>query len=218
MSHGNARTTVHGRLLIVRRHQAGIPKADIAAAMGISRNSVSHWFDRYVSEGEAGLHDRFCRPRITPTRTSSELEQQVLELHRAQRRGQDWIGSELGLAPRTEGRILRRHQVPYLRELDRLSRALIRASKTTAVRYERDRPGELVHVNAGLPPARSISLWGEKIFTHNVPLCDLHPITLILVFVSPCVNNHGPQSCLSRRGEPPQCPVSNCGPAHIEAS
>jgi transposase InsO family protein len=147
MSHGNARTTVHGRLLIVKRHQAGMPKAHIAAAMGISRKCVSHWIARYESEGEAGLHDRSCRPHTTPTRTSPELEQQVLELRRDQRRGQDWIGPELGLAPRTVGRILRRHHVPYLRELDRITGVLIRASKTTAIRYERNRPGELVHMD-----------------------------------------------------------------------
>ncbi|WP_460668687.1 IS481 family transposase [Kocuria himachalensis] len=147
MSHGNARTTVHGRLLIVRRHQSGMPKAHIAAAMGVSRKCVSHWISRYETEGEAGLHDRSSRPHAVPTRTSPELEQQVLELRRTQRRGQDWIGPELELAPRTVGRILRRHQVPYLRELDRLTGALIRASKATAVRYERDRPGELVHMD-----------------------------------------------------------------------
>ena len=44
-------------------------------------------------------------------------------------------------------RILRRHQVPYLRECDPITGEVIRASKTTAVRYERDRPGELVHMD-----------------------------------------------------------------------
>jgi transposase InsO family protein len=147
MSHGNARTTVHGRLLIVQRHQAGVPKAHIAAAMGISRKCVATWITRYEHEGEAGLHDRSCRPHTTPTRTRPEVEQQVLALRRTTRRGQDWIGPELGLAPRTVGRILRRHQVPYLRELDRLTGAPIRVSKATAVRYERDQPGELVHMD-----------------------------------------------------------------------
>lgn len=148
MSHGNARTTVHGRLLIVQRHQAGMPKAHIAAAMGVSRKCVATWIARYEHEGEAGLHDRSCRPHTTPTRTRPEVEQQVLALRRTTRRGQDWLGPELGMAPRTVGRVLRRHRVPYLRELDRLTGAVIRASKATAVRYERDRPGELVHMDA----------------------------------------------------------------------
>ncbi len=147
MSHGNARTTFHGRLLIVQRDQAGMPKAHIAAAMGISRKCVATWIARYEHEGEAGLHDRSSRPHSTPTRTRPEVEQRVLELRASTRRGQDWLGPELGLAPRTVGRILRRHQIPYLRELDRLTGALIRASKTTTVRYERDRPGQLVHMD-----------------------------------------------------------------------
>lgn len=147
MSYGNARTTFHGRLLIVKRHQAGMPKAHIAAAMGVSRKCVATWIARYEHEGEAGLHDRSSRPHTTPTRTGSEVERRVLALRASTRRGQDWIGPELGLAPRTVGRILRRHQIPYLRELDRLTGQLIRASKATAVRYERDRPGELVHMD-----------------------------------------------------------------------
>jgi transposase InsO family protein len=71
----------------------------------------------------------------------------VLELRRVERRGQDWIGPELGLAPRTVAAILRRHHVPYLRECDPLTGEVIRASKTTAVRYERDHPGSLVHMD-----------------------------------------------------------------------
>lgn len=48
---------------------------------------------------------------------------------------------------RTVSRILRRHEVPYLRELDPMTGEVIRSSKQSAVRYERDRPGELVHMD-----------------------------------------------------------------------
>lgn len=147
MSHGNARLTVHGRRLIVERHRAGWKQAHIAAAMGVSRKCVKTWIDRYAAEGEAGLRDRSSRPHTTPRRTSIETEQQVVELRRTARRGQDWIGAELEVAPRTVARILRRHQVPYLRECDPMTGQVIRASKTTARRYERDRPGELVHMD-----------------------------------------------------------------------
>jgi hypothetical protein len=71
----------------------------------------------------------------------------VLELRHEKRRGQDWIGAELGLAPRTVSAILRRHHVPYLRECDPLTGEVIRASKTTAVRYEHPYPGSLVHMD-----------------------------------------------------------------------
>lgn len=147
MSHGSARLTVHGRLLIVQRHQQGWRQAHIAAAMGVSRKCVKTWLDRFASEGLEGLRDRSSRPHRTPTRTPDEIEGRVLELRRRERRGQDWLGPELGLPPRTVARILRRHRVPYLRECDPMTGEVIRASKETAVRYERARPGELVHMD-----------------------------------------------------------------------
>jgi transposase InsO family protein len=147
VSHGNARTSLYGRRLIVERHQAGWPQAHIARAMGVSRKCVKTWVDRYAAEGEAGLVDRSSRPHFMPTRTSPSVEQRVVELRRQERRGQDWIGSELGLSPRTVSRILRRHQLPYLHQCDPITGEVIRSSKVTAVRYERSRPGELVHMD-----------------------------------------------------------------------
>lgn len=147
MSHGNARTTFHGRLLIVERHRAGWAQAHIAKAMGVSRKCVKTWVDRYAAEGVAGLRDRSSRPRSSPRRTSAEVERRVVELRTSERRGQDWLGPELGVPARTVSRILRRHRVPYLRQLDPISGEVIRASKATATRYERDRPGELVHMD-----------------------------------------------------------------------
>jgi transposase InsO family protein len=147
MSHGSARLTVYGRLLIVQRHQQGWRQAHIAAAMGISRKCVKTWLDRYAAEGEQGLLTRSSRPHSMPTRTPVEVEQRVLDLRRRQRRGPDWIGAELSVPPRTVARILRRHGVPYLRECDPMTGEVIRASKATAIRYERSRPGELAHMD-----------------------------------------------------------------------
>ncbi|WP_433278476.1 DDE-type integrase/transposase/recombinase [Pseudonocardia xinjiangensis] len=93
------------------------------------------------------MRDRSSRPLSSSRRTSPQLEQQVVQLRRQTRRGQDWIGPELGVPARTVSRILRRQQLPYLRDCDPLTGQIIRASKTTAVRYERDQPGELVHMN-----------------------------------------------------------------------
>ena len=147
MSHANARLTVHGRLLIVQRRQAGMPKSHIAAAMGVSRGCVKKWVDRFDQEGLAGLHDRSSRPHCTPSKTSGEVEQQILELRRVERRGPDWIGAELGVPARTVSRVLARNDVPRLASLDPITGEVIRASKVTAVRYERERPGELVHMD-----------------------------------------------------------------------
>ena len=147
MSHRNARLTFHGRRLLVARVESGMPVAHVAKAMGISRQCAHRWVARFAAEGEAGLRDRSSRPRRCPTRTAPEVEQAVLAMRRAERRGQDWLGPELGLPARTVSRVLRRHQVPYLRECDPLTGEVIRASKATALRYERDRPGELVHMD-----------------------------------------------------------------------
>ena len=57
------------------------------------------------------------------------------------------LGPRVGVPARTVSRILRRHGVPYLRECDPITGEVIRSSKQTALRYERERPGELVHMD-----------------------------------------------------------------------
>ena len=147
MSHRNARTTVHGRKLIVARHRAGWRQAHIAAAMGISRKCVRTWIARYAVEGEAGLVDRSSRPHTSPTRTPAEVEDRIVELRDRERNGPDRIGAELGVPARTVSRVLARRGQPRLCELDPMTGQVIRSSKQTAVRYERSRPGELVHMD-----------------------------------------------------------------------
>ena len=148
MSHRNARLTVHGRRLLVDRVLArGMPVAHVAR----------RWGSR-VSARIAGLPGSTARVmsvcatgrrgRITcPPGPRAEIEQVVLAARVAHRRGQDWLGPELGVPARTVSRILRRHHVPRLAVCDPMTGEVIRASKTTAVRYERDRPGELVHMD-----------------------------------------------------------------------
>ena len=147
MSHRNARLTVHGRMLIVQRHRAGWKQAHIAAAMGVSRKCVKTWIERHEAEGEAGLENRSSRPHSMPTRATLEVEQSVLAARAEHRDGPDVLGPKVGVPARTVSRILRRHGVPYLRECDPMTGEVIRSSKATAVRYERDRPGELVHMD-----------------------------------------------------------------------
>ena len=148
MSHRNARLTFHGRLTLVRRvlDQKRKP-AHVAAELGVSRKTVYTWLDRYAAEGEDGLHERSSRPRSSPRRTSPEREQDVLDARRELRAGPEPIAEATGVPARTVSRILRRHAVPQLAECDPLTGERIRSSKATAVRYERDRPGELVHMD-----------------------------------------------------------------------
>jgi len=124
-----------------------MPVAHVAKAMGISRQCAHRWLARFDNEGPAGLHDRSSRPNTMPSRTAAAVETAVVAARLEHRRGQDWLGAELGVAPRTVSRILRRHNLPKLCECDPITGAVIRASKTTALRYERAAPGELAHMD-----------------------------------------------------------------------
>jgi transposase InsO family protein len=132
---------------VQRVREEGQAIAHVAKAMGVSRQCAHRWVARFDAEGDAGLEDRSCRPHTMPTRTSADTEQRVLDARDIHRKGQDWLGPELGVPARTVGRILRRHDRPRLCTLDPMTGEVIRSSKTTAVRYERDRPGELVHMD-----------------------------------------------------------------------
>ena len=147
MSHVNARLTVHGRRLIVDRVAAGRPVAHIAAELGVSRQTAYRWVRRFRAEGPAGLPDRSSRPRSSPTRTSAEREQAVLGARRSSRFGPLRVAALTGVPARTVSRILQRHGVPRLADCDPLTGAPIRTARTTANRYERARPGELVHLD-----------------------------------------------------------------------
>jgi transposase InsO family protein len=148
VSHRNARLNMRGRQLLVERVcEQGWAVAHAAKAQGVSRQCAHRWINRFRAEGEAGLRDRSSRPHHCPSQTPVEVEEAIVMKRREERRGQDWIGPEIGVPARTVSRVLRRHGVPYLRECDPLTGEVIRASKTTAIRYERDRPGELVHVD-----------------------------------------------------------------------
>jgi transposase InsO family protein len=82
-----------------------------------------------------------------PTRTPADVEARIVAARVERRRGQDWLAGELGVPARTISRVLRRHDLPRLCTLDPLTGEVIRSSKQTAVRYERERPGELVHMD-----------------------------------------------------------------------
>ena len=147
MSHRNARLTPFARRLIVERVQAGQPVSHVAKAMGVSRQCAHRWINRFDEDGNDGLEDRSSRPHSSPNQTAPDVEERVLAARREHRCGPDQLTHEVDVPARTITRILRRNGVPRLHDCDPLTGELIRSSKTTAVRYERDRPGELVHVD-----------------------------------------------------------------------
>src|SRR3712207_4758328 len=105
--------------------------------MGISRKCVQTWITRFAAEGEAGLAARSSRPHTSPRRTAAEVEDRIIDLRSRERRGPAWIGAELGVPPRTVSRVLVRRGQPRLAALDPMTGEVLRASKATAVRYER---------------------------------------------------------------------------------
>jgi hypothetical protein len=75
------------------------------------------------------LPTRSSRPHSIPTKTSDEVEQKVLTARAEHRDGPDVLGPKFGVPPRTVSRILRRHDVPYLRECASMTGEVIRSSK-----------------------------------------------------------------------------------------
>ena len=140
MGHRNAPLTPQGRLLLCRRIQAGTPIAHVAAAMGISRRCASKWWHRYLELGSDGLHDRSSRPRRSPTRVPDRVEAKICRRRRAEKVGPDRLAIHLGVPASTIYRVLCRHDLNRLDRIDRQTAQPIR-------RYERTRPGELVHID-----------------------------------------------------------------------
>ncbi|GEN79093.1 IS481 family transposase [Actinotalea fermentans] len=148
MPHANARLNSYGRRLLIDRvvHQ-GRPVAHVAHELGISRQTGYRWVRRWRAEGPASLRDRSSRPLSSPTRVPAAVEDAICAARARDRSGPDVLAAELGVPARTVTRVLRRRGMPLLRDLDPLTGQVIRASKATTVRYERDRPGELVHMD-----------------------------------------------------------------------
>lgn len=148
MSHRNARLTPRGRQLLVERvRDQGMPVAHVARAMGISRQCAHRWIRRYDEEGVGGLVDRSSRPRSSPAAIEARRAARILSVRRKERCGPAELARQTGVSERTASRILRRAGEPRLCECDPMTGEVIRASRSTALRYERERPGQLVHID-----------------------------------------------------------------------
>jgi transposase InsO family protein len=120
--------------------EQGRPVAHVVKELNCSRATGYKWLRRWRTEGVAGLVDRPSRAHSQPRKTSALLESQVLGLRAERKLGPARIGPLLGMPTSTVHAVLRRHGMHRLAWLDRPTGELIR-------RYERDRPGELVHVD-----------------------------------------------------------------------
>jgi transposase InsO family protein len=134
--HANAALSGRQRERLVALVLAGKTITAAALVVGCSRQTASKWIGRH-RRGE-GLADRSSRPRRSPRRTPAAVEQAVLRARRELSLGPHPLGWALGLAASTVHAILRRYGCSRLRP---------RPPRAEIVRYERERPGELVHVD-----------------------------------------------------------------------
>jgi transposase InsO family protein len=114
----------------------------------VDAKTVRKWRDRFLAEGPTGLLDRSSQPRRSPTRTPRAVRREVIRLRRRHHWGANHIGHELGIAASTVQQILRTVGLGRLDRGDRATTGPVR-------RYQRDQPGELIHVDvkklAGIP-------------------------------------------------------------------
>jgi len=133
--HKNARTTPHSRLLMVRRVlEQKQPATKVAADFGVSERTVRKWLARWRAGGEPALNDRSSAPARQRRLPSEQVA--AIEALRRQRLTSPVIARRLGLPLSTVGGVLRRLGLGRLKRLD---------PPAPVVRYQRQRPGELVH-------------------------------------------------------------------------
>ena len=110
---------------------------EIAEGLGISGKTFYCWLGRYRSDGAGGLANRPSGPRSSPTRSSREVEQGVLGYRRLNRVGPARIALALGMPASTVYAILRRNG----------ENRLYPKQRRPITRYEKEYPGELVHID-----------------------------------------------------------------------
>ena len=136
--HANARTCPHSRRLAVERvERESWTLAAAADAAGVSVRTISKWRRRYRVEGEQGLLDRCSTPARVPLRTSEQRIALIAALRRLRMTGAE-IAEALSMPPSTVSGILTRTGLGKLSRLEPLE---------PANRYEKQRPGELIHVD-----------------------------------------------------------------------
>ncbi|WP_455355239.1 IS481 family transposase [Streptomyces sp. SYSU K217416] len=141
MPHRNAPLTETGRLRLARCVvDDGWTLRQAAERFQVSPTTAQRWANRYRALGEAGMTDHSSRPHHSPRRTPTRTERRIIKVRLLRRWDPARIAHLLGLVPSTEHRVLTRYRLARLTHLDRATGRVIR-------RYERDKPGELVHVD-----------------------------------------------------------------------
>ena len=135
--HANARLSLKGRELLVGRVEtAGWSLTEAAEAAGVSERTARKWLARHDAEGPVGLHDRSSAPVTVANRTDERRIEAIAALRRLRLTGAE-IAEVLGMALSTVSGVLTRIGMGKLGRL----------GLEPAQRYERERPGELIHID-----------------------------------------------------------------------
>jgi transposase InsO family protein len=136
--HKNARTTARSRAEVVRRVlEEGQAVKAVAAAFGVDVKTVYKWVERFEAEGPKGLEDRSSRPRRLRSPTPVEVVERIIALRRERRTGEQ-IAREVGVSASTVSRILREAKLSRAKDLE---------PAAPVIRYEREKPGEMIHLD-----------------------------------------------------------------------
>jgi transposase InsO family protein len=137
-THKNARLTYARRMELVKDiTERGLSACAAAAAHGVTAPTARKWLGRYLVREAAGLADRSSRPALSPRAIAPGKALTIVELRR-KRLTQAQIASAVGVANSTVSRVLKRAGLSHLRDLDPVE---------PVVRYEHERPGDLLHID-----------------------------------------------------------------------
>jgi transposase InsO family protein len=135
--HKNARLTPFGRERLVKMVLSGQTPQAASEAGGVCPRTVRKWVERHEQEGLAGLQDRSSRPHRLYQPTPQAVIDRIESLRRQRRPGKE-IAAEAGVSPATVSRVLKKLGLNKLSALE---------PAAPARRYERDRPGEMIHID-----------------------------------------------------------------------
>lgn len=135
--HQKARLKPSCRERLVRLARSGLSPQAVAVTMGVCPKTVSKWVDRFAAEGAAGLQDRSSRPHTLHRPTPIATQEAIPALRRQRLTGAQ-IARDLAVSPATVSRVLRRHGLSRIKDLD---------PPEPVRRYERAHPGELIHID-----------------------------------------------------------------------